>query len=187
MSKYDLAYKSIDELPVYTGADTTVDKIALYDSSANRMEYISYGGATIAAGSTLTLTASTHSRLRGVIVNLDTAAGSTVTLPAATGTGNIYRFRVSVLATTNSHIVKVANSTDVFQGFAAISDTDSSSACSMFMTASTSDTITLNRSTMGSVTVGEYIEIEDVAAGFFSIRAYLSGTGAVATPFSATV
>lgn len=188
MSKYDLAYKSITELPQYTGGDTSADRIPVYDSSADRLEYIRFAGGAVAAGSALTLTAASHAGVgRGGLINLDTATGSTVTLPAATGTGNVYRFRVSALATSNSHVIKVANSTDVMQGFAVISDTDTSSAASMFMTASTSDTITLNRSTTGSVTVGEYIEIEDVATGFFSVRAFLSGTGTVATPFSATV
>ena len=188
MSKYDLAYLQIGELHQYTGADTAVDKLLVFDSSANRVEYIRYNGGNTAAGSTLTVTAASHSSIgRGGLINLDTVTGSVVTLPAATGTGNIYRFRVSALATSNSHQIKVANSSDVMQGFAVVSDTDSSSAASMFMTTSTSDTITLNRTTTGSVTVGEYIEIEDVATGVFSVRAFLSGTGVVATPFSATV
>lgn len=183
--KYDLAYVNIDELPQHTGFDSSVDKVLVYDASAGRVEYIARGGGNVAAGSALTLTAATHA---GRIVNLDTATGSTVTLPAASGSGNVYRFRVSVLATSNSHIIKVANSSDTFEGFAVMSDTDTGSAGSVFMAvAGTSDTITLNRSTTGSVTIGEYIEVEDVATNRFSVRAYLSGTGTVATPFSATV
>lgn len=185
MSAYDLAYKSIKELPQYTGGDSSVDKIPVFDTSADRMEWINIGGGNIAAGSALTLTAESHA---GRWINLDTAAGSTVTLPAASGSRNMYRFRVSVLATSNSHIVKVANASDAFEGYAVMSDTDTGSAGSVFMAAAgTSDTITLNRSTTGSVTIGEYIEIEDIATNRFHVRAYLSGTGVVATPFSATV
>lgn len=183
--KYDLAYLNVNELPQYTGEDTSRDITPVFDTSAGRWEAEYTGGGAVAAGAALTLTAETHA---GRIVNLDTAAGSTVTLPAASGSGNVYRFRVSVLATSNSHIVKVANASDVFEGYAVISDTDTGSAASMFMAvAGTSDTITLNRSTTGSVTIGEYIEIEDVAANRFNVRAVLSGTGVVATPFSATV
>lgn len=183
--RYGLAYMSVDELPQYTGGDTTADKRPIYDQSAGRWEYEVVGGGTIAAGSALTVTAASHA---GRLINLDTAAGSTVTLPAATGSGNVYRFRVSVLATSNSHIIKVANASDAFEGYAVISDTDTSSAGSVFMAvAGTSDTLTLNRSTTGSVTIGEYIEVEDVATNRFSVRAHLSGTGVVATPFSATV
>lgn len=187
MSKYDLAYKSVSELPQYTGGDSSFDKVPVFDASADRMEYLNYNGPNIAGGAALTLTAAAHSSLHGSLINLDTAAGTTITLPAATGSGNLYKFYVSVLATSNSHIIKVANASDTMKGFAVIADTDTAGAASMFMTASTSDTITLNRSTTGSVTIGEYIEIEDIATNVFLVRAFLSGTGTVATPFSATV
>jgi hypothetical protein len=183
--KYDLAYLSINEIPQYTGGDTSADKKLVYDTSAGRWEYIAVNGGVIAGGSALTLTAESHA---GRLINLDTAAGTTITLPAASGSGNLYRFRVSVLATSNSHKIQVANASDAFEGYAVISDTDTSSAASMFMAAAgTSDTLTLNRTTTGSVTIGEYIEVEDIATNRFAVRAYLSGTGVVATPFSAAV
>lgn len=141
-------------------------------------------GAAIAAGSTLTLTEQAHG---GKTIALDTAAGSVVTLPAATGSKAKYRFVVSVIATSNSHIVKVANASDVMFGGVTIVDTDTGGAVSGFMAAATSDTITLNRSTTGSVTIGEEIIIEDYAANLFHVRGFLSGTGTVATPFSAAV
>ena len=140
--------------------------------------------APIAAGGTLSVTQALHAYRT---INLDTAAGSVCTLPAAAGTKARYRFAVSVLATSNSHIIKVTG-TDVIQGVLPIIDTDSSNAVSMFGTASDSDTITLNRSTTGSVRIGEYIELEDTKTGFWSIvTGFLTGTGTVATPFSATV
>lgn len=141
------------------------------------------GSAPLSAGSTRTLT----SEDSGKLIALDTLAGSVVTLPAATGSGATYRFYVSVLATSNSHIVKVANSSDTMIGGVVIADTDTAGAASSFMAASTSDTITLNRSTTGSVSLGEYIEVEDVVANKWLVSARLSGTGVVATPFSATV
>jgi hypothetical protein len=183
--KYDLAYLNVKELPQYTGGDTSSDKELVFDTSAGRWETRNVGGANVAAGATLTLTAEAHA---GRIINLDTAAGSTVTLPAATGSGNLYRFRVSVLATSNSHVIKVANVSDTMEGVAIIADTDTAGVGYQFMAApATSDTITLNRSTTGSVTLGEYIEVEDVATNRFAVLAYLSGTGTPLTPFSATV
>jgi hypothetical protein len=183
--KYDLAYLNVNELPQYTGEDTSRDITPVYDTSAGRWESRLSGGGAVAAGSSLTLTADTHA---GRVINLDTAAGSTVTLPAASGSGNIYRFRVSVLATSNSHIVKVANASDAMEGYAVMRDTDTvDNAEAFFAVAGTSDTITLNRTTTGSVTIGEYIEVEDVATNRFHVRAYLSGSGDLATPFSATV
>jgi hypothetical protein len=143
------------------------------------------GGASaqVAAGSTLTLTNAVHS---GKTIKLDTLTGSVVTLPAATGSGARFRFRVSVLATSNSHIVKVANSTDVMQGFVFTVDDTGDNACGFFAGA-TADTITLNRTTTGSVSLGEWIEVEDIAAGFFHVRGFISNSGTPATPFSATV
>ena len=143
------------------------------------------GGYTlaVAAGSALTMTEELHA---GTTISLDTAAGSTVTLPASTGQGAVYRFRVSVLATSNNHIIKVANATDVMQGIVFTSD-DTSDAVFAFRTAASSDTITLNRTTTGSVQLGEWIELTDIAAGVFHVKALLANSGAQATPFSATV
>lgn len=153
-----------------------------------RSGYAAPGGAssgtnTQAVGSTRTASDADL----GKILLLDTAAGSTVTLPASSGSGKRFRFLVSVLATSNNHIVKVANSTDVMRGVALFADTDGTAAVNAFMAAATSDTITLNRSTTGSVTVGEYIEAEDYASGFWRVECWLSNTGTPTTPFSATV
>ena len=141
-------------------------------------------GTTVAAGSTLTLTEATHN---GKTILLDTAAGSTVTLPAASGSGAVYKFIVSVLATSNSHIIKVANSSDAMQGFVFSMSDDPATVKGFFAVAGTSDTITLNRSTTGSVTKGEYIEVVDLATNVFQVRGWTSSTGTEATPFSATV
>lgn len=143
----------------------------------------------IAGGSTLTLTAALHS---GRIIKLDTAAGTTATLPAATGTGDIYRFLVTVIATSNSHVIKVANATDFFVGAIwGVSDDPATVkgwiAANSGTVATNSDTVTLNRTTTGSVTVGEWIEVEDVATATFAIRGLITQTGTEATPFTAGV
>lgn len=117
----------------------------------------------------------------------DLATGVTVTLPKATGSGAVYSFMVKTLATSNSHIVKVGNTTDVMAGSIAISDTDTAGTVTAFSTAAASDTITLNRSTTGSVTKGEWIELVDIESGVWAVSGLLSCTGAGATPFSATV
>lgn len=142
-----------------------------------------FAGAAVAGGSAITLTIADHS---GKLIALDTAAGTTATLPAASGSGAKFRFYVSVLATSNSHIVKVANATDVFIGMIFSMDDTSDNAVA-FAAAATSDTITLNRTTTGSVSKGEYIEIEDIASGIFLVRGFITNSGTPATPFSATV
>lgn len=137
-----------------------------------------------AAGSALTLTTVQHN---GRTIKLDTLAGSTVTLPAATGSGAKYKFVVSALATSNSHVIKVANSSDAMQGYIFSRDDTSDAAVAFFATAGTSDTITLNRTTTGSVVVGEQIEIVDFAANRWQVTGFIANSGTPATPFSATV
>lgn len=137
----------------------------------------------VAAGSALTLTQAEH---EGRTVLLDTAAGSTVTLPASTGGGAVYKFVISVIATTNSHVIKVANATDVMAGLVFVATTSSDNA-EVFQTSATSDTITLDRSTTGSVIRGEWFELIDAVSGVFLVRGMTSATGNTASPFSAGV
>ena len=139
---------------------------------------------TVAAGSTLTLTRLKHA---GKLIQLDTLTGSTVTLPAATGSGAIYQFVVSVLATSNSHIIQTSATTEHMQGWAMVYDAATSTAQEVFRAATTSDTITLNGTTTGNVTVGEWITIIDVASTIHHVRAYTGADTDPATPFSAAV
>lgn len=136
----------------------------------------------VAGGSALTVT-SAHA---GKTIALDTAAGTTITLPAASGSGNVFRFLVTVTATSNSHVIKVANATDEFRGF-VIQDSDTATAPNTWWAADNDDTITLNRSTTGLAAQGEYFEIVDAVSGHFFVRGYSQASGTEATPFSATV
>lgn len=137
----------------------------------------------VLAGSTLAVTEALHD---GKTIQFDQLAGSVCTLPAASGSGARFRFATFVLATSNSHIVKVANGTDIMVGAISVSDAADDSL-TLFSTTATSDTITLNRTTTGSVRIGEMIELEDIKTGFWAVRGHLIGTGGEATPFSATV
>jgi hypothetical protein len=135
-----------------------------------------------ATAATLAVTAAAHS---GRTVLLDRAAGQAVTLPAATGTGNSYRFFVLTTITSNSTTIKVADSTDVMAGVAIVAN-DSDASASIFETASTSDTITFDGSTTGGIK-GATVELQDVATNLWSVRVIGAATGSEATPFSATV
>lgn len=137
----------------------------------------------IAAGGTLAMVRDSHD---GKIVKLDTATGSVVTLPASAGTGAVYKFLVTVTATSNSHVIKVANATDEFRGY-VIQDSDTATAPNIWWAADNDDTITLNRTTTGLAAQGEYFEIVDAVAGVFFVRGYSQASGTEATPFSATV
>ena len=113
------------------------------------------------------------------------AAGLTLTLPAATGTGDFYRVHIQTTVTSNNVIVLVANATDVMAGSARIAQ-DAGDTSVVFETAAASDTITLNGTSTGG-TRGDFIELRDLAAGFWSVHMVATGTGTEATPFSATV
>ena len=121
----------------------------------------------------------------GIVVCLNRAAGVTVTLPAATGTGNVYKFVVSTTVTTNADIVKVANASDSMIG-RALACADGGNGVNGFEVASGNDTITLDGTTTGGY-VGDTIEIVDIKTNVFLVNAYLNQTGTEATPFSATV
>jgi hypothetical protein len=135
-----------------------------------------------ATGATLTCTADTHA---GRTIVVSAVAGCAVTLPAATGTGSVYRFIIGATITSNSTTIKVANSTDVMSGRAFVIS-DGAAAVLGYATGATSDTITLNGTTLGGL-IGDHIEIIDAIAGTFAVRVFTAATGTEATPFSATV
>lgn len=142
----------------------------------DRMQPISLTAATYV------LTAEAHS---GTALVLNRAAGVTCTLPAALGYGSVFEFVVATTVTSNSDIIKVANSTDVMQGVALVA-ADGGDTAVAFETVAASDTVTLNGSTTGGIR-GDRIVLKDVAAGLWSVSVISAGTGTEATPFSATV
>jgi lipopolysaccharide assembly outer membrane protein LptD (OstA) len=112
---------------------------------------------------------------------------ATFTLPAATGTGNIYKFIVSVVNTSN-YVIKVPDSSHTFSGSVNILDIDGT-AQAAFPAIVNSDTITLNGTTQGGAAIGNFIEIIDILSDKFMVFGQLtcsSSTNPV-TPFSATV
>ena len=134
----------------------------------------------------ITASATLDRRTHAQRVNtINAAAGVTLTLPASTGGGDRYRFFVGTTVTSNSIIVKVANATDIMAGFATAAN-NGANTTDTWETASTSDTITMDGSNTGGVR-GDYIDLEDVAAGFWRVSIQMSETATSATPFSATV
>ena len=135
----------------------------------------------VAAGGTLAVTTAAHD---GKIIALDTAAGSTCTLPAATGTGSVFTFVVTVTPTSNAHIVKVTGN-DVMYGQAFGVDGDGEPG-NAWATAADSDTITMNSGSLGGE-IGDRFVVVDIAADKYSVSGWITQSGTEATPFSATV
>lgn len=115
------------------------------------------------------------------------AAGAalTFTLPAALGTGAKFKFMVSVVNTSN-YLIKVANATDTMDG-KMISTQDAADTLVGWETAADSDTITLNGTTTGGVSIGDFVELEDIASGQWAVSGITTSSGTEVTPFSATV
>lgn len=118
--------------------------------------------AVIAGGATKTAGASDE----GGIVLLDTAAGTTVTLPAATGTGNKFKFIVSVKPTSNQHRID-APGTSVFYGSINILDLDAA-AQGAFASGSGNNRIDFNGTTKGGQ-VGDMIEVVDIGTNAYAV------------------
>jgi hypothetical protein len=113
-------------------------------------------------------------------------AALTLTLPAATGTGAVYKFIVSVTNTSN-YKIQVADATDTIDGIMMYLDEDGT-AVSAFPTVAASDTITLNGGTQGGI-VGDYLELIDIATNQYHVRGVMRVAAGAnpATPFSAAV
>jgi len=134
----------------------------------------------------LTANASLTAEDSGKLLNLNVASGCTITLPAATGTGIEYHFVVLTTVTSNDYIVQVTGD-DTIDGLVLNCDDDSSDAVAIWKTAAASDTITLDGSTKGGI-IGDTFKLTDIGSNQWLIHAAAtSGTGTVATPFSAAV
>lgn len=131
----------------------------------------------------LTLTEAVHAGRTGLF---DIAAGVTVTLPRAVGSGAIYRFFVKTAVTSVGDKIQVANADDVIQGIISSTLVGTPTTNNGWIAGSTGDTITLNGTTTGGLR-GDWIELQDVAAGLFTVRGQTSQSGTGATPFSAAV
>lgn len=167
------------------------DLVLIHDTSAGVKGTATI--AQIAGGSTgmildstatqITITAASHA---GRTLTLSAAASCAVTLPAATGTGNKYRFVVAVAATGTAHTISCVG-TDDMEGSIAIHDTSATDITAIaYAATATDDRITLNGTTQ-SGTRGTVIELQDVATGLWSGLVRGAATGSYATPFSAAV
>jgi len=152
----------------------TTDEIANALDASTRI-------VTLLAASTMTAAANGN----GKINNLSLLAGFDTTLPAATGTGDIYRFNVGIVNTSNDYGV-LANGTDTITGLIMTVDTDSTDNVVGFAADGTDDKIEINGTTKGGLTIGDWFEFTDVASALWHVRGQLTGSGTIITPFAAT-
>jgi hypothetical protein len=132
---------------------------------------------------TVTLNRDTHA---GRLLILNRAAGIAVTLPAATGTGDTYRFHV-LASFTGAASIKVASASDEMQGNAVLF-ADGGATVVGFSAVDNDDTIDMfgTANSTGGL-LGAYYELQDIASGFWRVAIVSDAGGTEATPFSATV
>lgn len=111
-------------------------------------------------------------------------AALAATLPAATGSGARFKFVVSVVNTSGYTIQVVGNDTMDGQ---ILSLQDAADTVVGWETAATSDTITLNGTTTGGVSIGDWVELIDIATDQWAVTGITTSSGTEATPFSAAV
>lgn len=184
-------YASGASAPVRIDDTSNTLKAIVAGSGTTEVEFLPANLAPIqATAATLTVTAALHA---GRTVMLNRAGGIAVTLPAATGTGNKYRFVVQTTFTGAAQI-NVANATDYFIGFAINGIDGGTQVPHLYPTANTgtvateSDIISLfgTANAQGGIK-GQTVEIEDVASAVFQIRSVSDAAGTEATPFSAGI
>jgi hypothetical protein len=141
--------------------------------------YVENYGIDTVTSATVTITAAAHA---GRVIVFNRAAGVTATLPAATGSGNRYRF-IGAVDASGGQIVQVVGN-DIMMGVAYLGN--DSAGASVFYTSDTSDTVTLNGTTTGGYK-GWEIEVIDIAADTWSVKVFSEASGTEATPFSAAV
>jgi hypothetical protein len=131
------------------------------------------------------ITAATHAGKILLMGEVGGDAAATFTLPAATGSGAEYRFIVSVVNTSN-YVIQVANGDDTIDGSVTLHQ-DSAATVASFNTVAASDTITLDGTTTGGVSIGDELTLVDMATNQYSVKGILTASGTEATPFSAAV
>lgn len=137
-------------------------------------------GLVSATASTLTVTSAKHA---GKTIVLNRAGGIATTLPAASGSGDTYRFLIGTTFTSSATIKVVGN--DIMQGLALFA-ADGGDTLVAFETAADSDTITFSGTDTGGY-IGTEILLIDMAADTWFVKIVGKATGTEATPFSATV
>ena len=111
----------------------------------------------------------------------------TLNLPYATGSGDIYKFLVTVARTSGSVVINARHPSASASNKIIGTVFGFGSASTIVTYSSTAnDIITLNNTTTGGYKAGDYIELQDVAVGTWRVVTALLtlSTAAGATPFS---
>lgn len=192
------ASKTIDELIITTLGTTTLSiGGVVVTSTAAELNAIHGMGATAAeidrvadlSARIVSLAVSTAITLllhADRIIKMGGAGQArTFTLPAATGTGAKFKFVVGAV-NTSGYLIKSASGADVMAG-TIFTRSDDAAAVLAYKAGATDDTITLNGTTTGGVSTGDWVELTDLATNLWTVTGLTTSSGSEATPFSDTV
>jgi len=173
--------------PKYADSANVFELMGVTATAAEINAVADVSGRLVTLTGDTTITEATHAGRTMLLGEVGGNALLTVTLPAATGTGNKYRFVVSVVNTSN-YVIAVADATDIMYGNIFTSSTgDTPDLGQPWTTAADSDTITLNGTTTGGVAIGDWIELQDILTNGWAVTGITTTSGTEATPFSATI
>ena len=133
---------------------------------------------TLTAATTITKTL--HA---GKTMLLSLLAGFTATMPEATGSGDVYKFKIGIVNTSGAYVI-AALTTDTLSGVVLMCK--AATAAATFLIDGTDDKLTLNGTTTGGLTIGDTITMTDAQDGVWHVEAILTCSGSTATPASAT-
>ena len=199
-----MAQQSRTDLEAYfnTGDKPTAAQFAeVFESNLNLEDGGTITGAITTASvtkglvsitATDAITAAEHAG-RTLVLNAADADSTavTLTLPAATGTGNVYHFIIGIVSVmTAAYKIQVTGDDTIDGWIVAANDVAnhaSNNSINIWKTAATSDTITLDGTTTGGVSIGDWLCLTDIKAAQWALSGQLEQSGTEATPFSAAV
>lgn len=193
-----------DELVVASGGTVTVESggsitvsgvtvdsstLAVTGLLATAAELNRAADASTRVVSLAVTTAITELAHDGKLLVMDGAGGArTFTLPAATGSGGKYRFIVGAVNTSGYLIKSVAGADHMCGTVLTESSGDSATdAVNSWTAGATDDTITIDGTTTGGVSIGDWVEVIDIKLNRWAVTGVLTQSGTEATPFSDTV
>lgn len=188
----NLARYEVNKLPftvAATSLSTTADYIPVFNAAKNQVVKVVVPMNFTTNSSTNLVTLSTTAALtfaaNAGVTNVMSNAGvaSTYTLPAATGTGKKIEVLVGAVNTSN-YVITHAGSDKIYGALVFASDNASNAELGFETGGSGASTITLNGTTKGGAAVGDYLILQDIAAGVWVLRGQVTESGSETTPFS---
>jgi hypothetical protein len=186
MPARELSTHSMTELDTLVGSsvDSAADYYPVYDASAGKVVRVLAGAgafgdpAVNVTASTLVVTRALHARK---IVTLNRAGGIAVTLPAATGTGETYKFIIGTTYTSAGTFT--AAGSDKIGGHAWVVSDGAAAVLGYNADAAATTIVTLDGTTQGGY-VGHEVTFTDIASGLWQVKSMGKATGSEASPFS---